>query len=115
MNRERPGLHMQLSIVIAMMTKGVVGQCLKQACSNSLRLYAVDNLRTADRTTLRKAAVVGQFAGAFCSSRGPGIACITPEGILKVSQRHCIPTVLVDNCYEELCCVVHICLKKIGY
>lgn len=59
---------------------------VRQASSGSLRLYAGDNLRTADRSTLKKAALDGQFgfAGAFCSARGPGIACISPEGILKV-------------------------------
>jgi len=57
-----------------------------QASSGSLRLYAADNLRTADRTTLKKAALDGRFGfvGAFSSAHGPGVACIAPDGTLKV-------------------------------
>lgn len=84
--------------------RDLMGWCLEQASSGSLRLYAGDNLRTADRTTLKKAALDGQFgfAGAFCSSRGPGIACISPDGILKVPQCHCLHTLLLILISETL-------------
>ncbi|BDA45161.1 hypothetical protein COCOBI_06-6410 [Coccomyxa sp. Obi] len=74
------------------------------ASSGSLRLYAGDNLRTADRTTLKKAALDGQFgfAGAFCSSRGPGVACISPEGILKVYTLPSLELILAQRLEEGL-------------
>ncbi|KAK9908560.1 hypothetical protein WJX75_009693 [Coccomyxa subellipsoidea] len=74
------------------------------ASSGSLRLYAGDNLRTADRTTLKKAGLDGQygFAGAFSSCHGPGIACISPDGILKVFSLPGLELVLAQRLEEAL-------------
>ena len=57
-----------------------------QASSNHLRLYAVENIREADRSTAKKVNLSQPiaFAGVFASSRGPGIACLSPTGILHV-------------------------------
>lgn len=58
-----------------------------QASSNHLRLYNAENVRETDRTTAKKVSLSQPiaFAGAFASPRGPGIACLSPAGILHVS------------------------------
>jgi hypothetical protein len=65
-----------------------------QASSAHLRLYPADALRTADRTTLRKVqldAPIG-FAAPFASARGPGLVCISADGLLSVRSPACCLT-----------------------
>ena len=57
-----------------------------QASKGHLRLYLVDNLRTADHTTLRKMKLdaPAAFAAPFSSARGPGLVCMSTTGVLTV-------------------------------
>lgn len=64
-----------------------------QASSNHLRLYTVENVREADRSTAKKVNLSQPiaFAGAFASPRGAGIACLSVTGILHVSASQKAP------------------------
>ena len=62
-----------------------------QASSNHIRLYTIENIVDADRTTAKKVDLSQPvaFAGVFASQRGPGVACLSPTGILHVSPCNC--------------------------
>ena len=66
--------------------RGFGGISPLQVSAGHLRLYAVDALRTADRTTLRKVPMdaTAAFAAPFSSARGPGLACVSADGALSV-------------------------------
>ncbi len=81
-----------------------------QASSNHLRLYAIENIREADRSTAKKVNLSQPiaFAGVFASSRGPGIACLSPTGILHVcpskkfdSALNLLHKISADGCYRS--------------
>ena len=75
---------------------------LMQASSNRLRLYPVKHVWEADQTTVKKVDLSQPiaFAAAFASPRGPGIACLSPSGVLHVSQSQAL-SVLVRL---AMCC-----------
>ena len=74
-----------------------------QASSSHLRLYTVKHVWEADRTTLKKVNLSQPiaFAAAFTSLRGPGIVCLSPTGVLHVSQRW--PPLWVGDAETALC------------
>ena len=58
-----------------------------QASSNHIRLYTLEHVREADRTTVKKVDLNQPiaFAGVFAASRGPGLVCLSQSGVLHVS------------------------------
>ena len=76
-----------------------------QASSNHLRLYTVKHVWEADRTTVKKVNLSQPiaFAAAFASLRGPGIVCLSPNGVLHVSRRQPLSRAGITLCLDLTC------------